>query len=1140
MVGGFSLLTPRRILLAFAVLVIAVGVAGRFAVAAESQGPSASFTFDPGAPLSGEQISFTSTSGDDGTIVSEDWDFDDGEVGSGSAVQHTYPIPGVYTVRLTVTDDESLTATHTDNVTVGNRNPSADFHHSPAAPEVGETVTFTSDASDPENRISVQRWDLDDDGTYDATGASVATVFTSGGPHSVTLLVEDQDGGTDTITKTVDVIDPPNQFPNAAFTFLPTDPMVLDTVTFTSSSNDPDGSIVSTEWDFENDGIFDATGTQVNHAYLFGGDYTVRLRITDNELAVKDLTKVVSVGTPPNDPPTANFSVSPSSPKTLENVTFESTSSDSDGAIVSYGWELDGDNDFDDHFGQSAGKVFSPSGTYPISLKVIDNDGASHVVTKNVVIANRPPTADFDFSPAAPKKNENITFTSLASDPENRIQFLEWDLDGDNQFDDAFGPTAQKSFDSPGSKTVRLRITDSDGGSDTATKTINVPSQPPTASFVYSPSNPLSLQAVIFTSTSSDPDGEIAQIRWDTDGDNNFNDDGSDIEAERTFPIAGSRTVRLRVTDDDGNTVTTSQILQIGNRAPTAVITAPTAALKNTNITFKSDDSATPSTDLDGSITKREWDIDNDGSFDDGTSAQITKSFSTTGPRTIRLRVTDNLGLTHVDVHVIDIGGNASPSASFTISPTATPVSYTDVTFNSTSTDSDGTIAKTEWDIDGDGVFERTGKTIVHKFTVPGPTSITMKVTDDDNSAQTLGKIVTVLNQGPSASIKANPTAPVSLLPVVFTATAADLDGSITSRMWDFDNDGAFDDGIGESVPWTFPRKGSYTVKVKVTDNSGASAQATSIVTVANTLPLAAFSYSPASPNPRQPVTLTSTSTDPDDPTTPPSVAWDLDNDGAFDDGTTPQVVKAFTTPGSHTVRLLATDADGGQSVPESLNIVVGNRPPTASFDFRPAAPIAGQLVTFFSTADDPDKNIERVDWDLDGDGAYDASGASASRTFSAGSFNVSMRVTDTSDSFAIVTQTIVVGVPPAAPKGDTRLRALTPFPIVRMAGSIGKRGTKFRVLTVEVPGGSTVTVRCSGKGCPFSKSTRAASVTRKLRIRKLENRLLRNGVLVKIFVTKAGTIGKYTSIKIRGGKPPKRVDRCLMPGSTKPTKCQS
>ena len=150
MVGVFSLLTARRIFLAFVVVLIAVGVAGRLAAAAESQGPSASFTFDPGAPLSGEQITFTSTSSDDGTIVDEDWDFGDGQTGSGSTGAATPTrCPASTRCRLTVTDDESLTATHSEDVTVGNRNPSAEFHYSPAAPQVGDTVSFTSDATDP-------------------------------------------------------------------------------------------------------------------------------------------------------------------------------------------------------------------------------------------------------------------------------------------------------------------------------------------------------------------------------------------------------------------------------------------------------------------------------------------------------------------------------------------------------------------------------------------------------------------------------------------------------------------------------------------------------------------------------------------------------------------------------------------------------------------------------------------------------------------------------------------------------------------------------------------------------------------------------------------------------------------------------
>src|SRR6185503_18163252 len=191
---------------------------------------------------------------------------------------------------------------------------------------------------------------------------------------------------------------------------------------------------------------------------------------------------------------------------------------------------------------------------------------------------------------------------------------------------------------------VRLRITDSDGSSNSAAKTLSVSSQPPSASFTFSPDTPLSLQRVTFTSTSTDPDGSIVDVRWDTDNDGSF-DDGTDIEASRVFDKAGDKTVRMRVTDDDGNQVTTTRTVPVTNRAPTAIIDAPSAAQKSTNVTFKS-----ISADLDGSIAKTEWDTDNNWTTIEGTGNQITRSFPTIGLKTIRLRVTDNLGLVDEDV----------------------------------------------------------------------------------------------------------------------------------------------------------------------------------------------------------------------------------------------------------------------------------------------------------------------------------------------------------------------------------------------------------------------------------------------------------------------------------------------------------
>src|SRR4051794_17563877 len=46
--------------------------------------------------------------------------------------------------------------------------------------------------------------------------------------------------------------------------------------------------------------------------------------------------------------------------------------------------------------------------------------------------------------------------------------------------------------------------------------------------------------------------------------------------------------------------------------------------------------------------------------------------------------------------------------------------------------------------------------------------------------------------------------------------------------------------------------------------------------------------------------------------------------------------------------------------------------PPTASFEYAPAAAVSGQDITFTSTSTDPDGPLASEDWDLDNDGEYD------------------------------------------------------------------------------------------------------------------------------------------------------------------------
>jgi hypothetical protein len=101
----------------------------------------------------------------------------------------------------------------------------------------------------------------------------------------------------------------------------------------------------------------------------------------------------------------------------------------------------------------------------------------------------------------------------------------------------------------------------------------------------------------------------------------------------------------------------------------------------------------------------------------------------------------------------------------------------------------------------------------------------------------------------------------------------------------------------------------------------------------------------------------------------------------------------------------------------------------------------------------------------------------------------------------------------------------------------------------VDAPPDSTITVRCGGRRCPTRRLTkvtsarptdnqRARSAGQVIRFRRFERRLLRVGVKVEVFVTKSGMVGKYTRFKIKKGRPPARIDRCLAPGTTKPTLC--
>ena len=567
---------------------------------------------------------------------------------------------------------------------------------------------------------------------------------------------------------------------------------------------------------------------------------------------------------------------------------------------------------------------------------------------------------------------------------------------------------------------------------------------------------------------------------------------------------------------------------------------SPAAPKTNQSVSFSA--SATPNPGQ--TIIGFSWSF-GDGASGSGASAGHT--YTAAGTYTVTLTVDETQPPAPdpgfppaVVTHTVTVKDNVPPTASFTVTPVQ-PNTGQRVTFRSTSTDPDGTIAAVSWDVDGNGTFgDSTAATAKTTFASPGPHTVRLRVTDNDGAVSAVASTVVNVNAPPAVGFTFTPVNPLPGTGITFTSTSTDIDGTITAWSWDLDGDGRFGDATTPVAAFTFLTAGTHPVSLRVTDNLGATATLRQNVVV-DQPPVASFTFTPAKPLAGQTVTFHSTSIDPDG--TIVAQAWDLTGNGLFTDATGPTATRSFPQSGDVIVRLRVTDNRGVSTI-AAATVPVGG-PPIASFDVSPA-PTAGRPVTFTSTSRDIDGAIVNWQWDLSGRGLFaDAAGPVVTQVFpTAGTYTVALRVTDTTGLTDVAFHSVVVRDPPPAPRVPRAPvvtpprppQPLLPFPIVRIAGSVTGRITRISLLEVRAPAGARIRIKCKGGGCPKADLA-ARSTGRPVRFPKMRRRL-RAGAVVQVFVRANNLIGKYTSFRIRRNRPPLRRDMCLPPTQRGPAPC--
>ncbi len=193
-------------------LVALLGLTLLLAACTRVVGPRAEFTATPAFAYPPLEVALdaSASSSPNGAIVSYDWDLGDGDTASGVTATHTYDEKGVYAITLVVTDSAGRTGARTRSVEALNRIPAAIFTSSPYWVGTYQPVTFdASDSYDPDGEIVQYIWSFGDGSTGE--GMIVEHEYaTPGWQPLVTLTVVDEDGGSNSASRRVNVVGCPS------------------------------------------------------------------------------------------------------------------------------------------------------------------------------------------------------------------------------------------------------------------------------------------------------------------------------------------------------------------------------------------------------------------------------------------------------------------------------------------------------------------------------------------------------------------------------------------------------------------------------------------------------------------------------------------------------------------------------------------------------------------------------------------------------------------------------------------------------------------------------------------------------------------------------------------------------------------
>jgi len=225
------------------------------------------------------------------------------------------------------------------------------------------------------------------------------------------------------------------------------------------------------------------------------------------------------------------------------------------------------------------------------------------------------------------------------------------------------------------------------------------------------------------------------------------------------------------------------------------------------------------------------WDLDNDGLYDDATGATPSYTSTNAGIYPIGLRVTDNAAATSTDTAQVTITSGLVAEAGGPYSGTV------DQSITFTGSASGGTSPyQYRWDWTNDGTYDTSyssSNTASHSYSSAGSYTVKLQIKDNTGATATDTAQVTI-----TSGLVAEAGGPYSGTvdqSITFTGSASGGTSPYQYR-WDWTNDGTYDTSYSSSntASHSYSSAGSYTVKLQIKDNTGATATDAAQVTISS------------------------------------------------------------------------------------------------------------------------------------------------------------------------------------------------------------------------------------------------------------------------------------------------------------------